>query len=525
MKNKLLLSIFYFVCCAITARGQQLKLSSYSSALATIYLDFDGEEVLSPMWNNGEPLICQPAGLTNTQIAEIFHRVAEDYRPFEINITTDIDVYNAAPLDKRIQVIITPTSSWFGNAGGVSYLSSFTWGDDTPCFVFCNNLGPNNPKMVAECSSHESGHALGLSHQSRYDEGCQLTAAYHDGCGSGETGWAPIMGNSYYKNMSGWSNGPTPYGCGSNQDNLSILTTQNGFGYRTDDHTDAMDQAASVIRGFNIQVQGIISTTIDKDVFTFTLPLQSNFNIHAKPFSTGGENEGGNLDIKISLYDVDKKLVRVYDPEYTMEVNIDTFLNAGKYFVVVDGAGNRNVSDYGSLGSYTVEGLYSVLPVCNIQLNGITKNNEHLLSWNISCTESIVDVRLQSSEDAVHFDYLRNVTGQSSFANTVFQKAGIYYRLQVTTQSGKVVFSSAVFLRSPVNNKNFIVPTIVSDAININAAETFRYQVFNAEGRMLKAGVGNAGVNAVPVQNLPAGSYVILLSGCGETISVRVLKL
>ena len=87
--------------------------------------------------------------------------------------------------------------------------------------------------MVAECCSHESGHTLGLSHQSKYDDGCHLTATYNEGTGSGETAWAPIMGNSYYRNMSGWNNGPTPYGCGSNQDNLSIITSQNGFGYRT----------------------------------------------------------------------------------------------------------------------------------------------------------------------------------------------------------------------------------------------------------------------------------------------------
>ena len=38
------------------------------------------------------------------KLTEIFNRVSEDYRPFDINITTDIDVFIAAPFDKRIRV-------------------------------------------------------------------------------------------------------------------------------------------------------------------------------------------------------------------------------------------------------------------------------------------------------------------------------------------------------------------------------------------------------------------------------------
>ena len=77
--------------------------------------------------------------------------------------------------------------------------------------------------MVAECCSHESGHAVGLSHQSRYDGvNCATPVEqYNSGIGTGEVSWAPIMGNSYYKNMTNWNNGPTPYGCTNLQDNLS----------------------------------------------------------------------------------------------------------------------------------------------------------------------------------------------------------------------------------------------------------------------------------------------------------------
>jgi hypothetical protein len=236
MKNFTKIILLILTCCSLHAYSLP-KLNSLPSATATVYLDFDGQTVTSSVWNGGNPIFCASPGLTDEQITEIFNRVSEDYRPFNINITTDSTKFLSAPLTQRIRVIITPTSSWKPNVGGISYIGSFTWGDDTPAFVFSDKLGPNNPKYVGECCSHESGHALGLSHQSSYDTNCTLVETYNTGSGSGETGWAPVMGNSYYKNMTGWNDGPTPYGCANVQDNLTIITSQNGFSYRTDDFT------------------------------------------------------------------------------------------------------------------------------------------------------------------------------------------------------------------------------------------------------------------------------------------------
>jgi len=124
------------------------KLNSLPGAVATIFLDFDGQYVNSSVWNSAMPISCAPSGMTDAQITEAFYRVSEDYRPFVINITTDSTVFLAAPLTSRMRVIITPTSSWCPGVGGVAYVGSFTWGDDTPCFVFCDQLGPKDRKSV-----------------------------------------------------------------------------------------------------------------------------------------------------------------------------------------------------------------------------------------------------------------------------------------------------------------------------------------------------------------------------------------
>ena len=113
---------FCAILLAITGTFAQVnlgKMSSYPSASATIFLDFDGQTVVSPYWNGGMPIYAAAPALTEAQILRVFNQVSEDFRPFNVNITTDSTVYFAAPATKRQRVIITSTSSWYGSAGGV----------------------------------------------------------------------------------------------------------------------------------------------------------------------------------------------------------------------------------------------------------------------------------------------------------------------------------------------------------------------------------------------------------------------
>ena len=292
------------------------KLNSFPGAVSTIFLDFDGHYVQSSVWNNGNPIDCAGSGMTDLQITEAFNRVGEDYRPFDINITTDSTVFLAAPLNKRMRIIITTTSGWCSGVGGVAYIGSFIWGDDTPGFVFSDRLGPYSPKMVGECCSHESGHTVGLAHQSKYGANCPTPIEqYNSGSATGgEIGWAPIMGNSYYRNMSNWNNGPTPYGCTNFQDNTTIIATQNGFTFRPDDYTEILNGSTYTLPVSNFNINGIITTNTDKDAFKFTLAQNSNFHLTAIPFNVGSNYIGANLDIKLELYNSAATLIRTYDP-------------------------------------------------------------------------------------------------------------------------------------------------------------------------------------------------------------------
>ncbi len=165
MKNLIRITcIIIFVHYACSASAQVPSFSSNPSASANLYLDFDGQAVFGTAWYGPDTLFCGPSGLTNDQITEIYQRVSEDYRPFNVNITTDSAVFLAAPIAQRTRVIITVTNSWFQGVGGISFIGSFVWGDDTPCFVFSAALNYRT-KYIAEAVAHEAGHTLGLYHR------------------------------------------------------------------------------------------------------------------------------------------------------------------------------------------------------------------------------------------------------------------------------------------------------------------------------------------------------------------------
>lgn len=502
------------------------KLNSHPAAAATIFLDFDGHYVNSGMWNNGVPFNCNAAALSSTQITEIFNRVAEDFRPFDLNITTDSAVFIAAPYDKRIRIIVTSTSNWYPGVGGVAWVGSFIWGDDTPGFVFSNLLVDAKP--IAEACSHESGHALGLSHQSRYDgnDCSNPIETYNSGMGYGQAAWAPLMGNSYGRNITNWNNGPTPWGCNSVQDNLSIITSVNGFGYRPDDFSDAVVSNATALPVGTFSINGIISTNIDKDAFKLTLPQPALYHFTAQPFSALANNEGANLDIKLEIYNEAGSLINSYNPNEALDITIDTNLNAGTYYFVLDGAGNNNIGEYGSLGAYTFRGLNSALPIKDVSLSGNNLNGKHNLSWSIITDDPIKTITVQSSTDGIIFNEVAQMEPAVRTTALYAAAASItYYRLKVVSVPGQVVFSNAVALKeSAAANNIFSVSTFIQSNISVNASRPYQFQLYNSSGILLRTGSAKAGLNSIAMQNVPSGIYILKLQNNNSYKTERIIK-
>lgn len=526
--------IFTLLCCtALLLTSLSVfsipKLNSWPSARATIFIDFDGHYVQNGLWNNGNPINCAASGMTDPQIIEAFNRVAEDYRPFDINITTDSTVFLAAPVDMRVRIIVTTTSSWYlSGYSGVAFSGSFTWGDDTPGFVFSDRLGTGNTKRIAETISHESGHTVSLAHQSKYGPTCNLLEEYSTGVGTGETGWAPIMGNSQgaTKNFSNWNNGPTPDGCGYTEDNLYTIVTYNGFGYRTDDYGETLGGGTFSMPGNSFNVNGIITTETDKDAFKFTLNANSNFHVVAAPYSVGANAAGANLDIAFELYNSSATLIRTYDPLATLSVTVDTILNAGTYYIKIRGTGNSNIGSYGSLGSYTISGSFSGLPIHEVKLNGITEKGTHNLSWNIIADEPIKSVEVQSSADGNNYAALTNLGGAvTKFSYQPNKTNTIFYRLKVTSVINQTVYSNTIALKGMADaEKTFKVSTLVNNDVVINAAENFRYVLTDLNGKTIASGSGLKGMNHLDVSNQSRGMYIIQLFNNDQRQTERIIK-
>jgi hypothetical protein len=513
---------------SLNAYCQVPNLSSLPALTSTptIFLDFDGQAVQHAAWRSGTAFYCDAAVLTTAQMTDIFNRVSEDYRPFEVNITTDSTKFLAAPVTQRIRVIVTPTSAWYPGVGGIAYTNSFTWGTDAPCFVFTDKLG-NNQKNIGECCSHESGHSVGLSHQSKYNASCVLTESYNSGIGvnGDQTSWAPIMGNSYAKNMTGWNVGPTPYDCATAQDNISIIVSANGFGYRADDYTETLDNNTTAINVNNINVSGIITTSTDKDAFKITVAQNSTIHLEVNPYSLGANNAGANLDVMLSLYNSSNTLIRSYDPLTAMNVIVDTTLTAGTYYLIVDGTGNNNVSQYGSLGSYTITGSRGVLAIHSVSLQGKNINSKHQLNWAIISDEPVVKQVLEASSNGIDFSpIMTDITGMKSFTNTAIKSGTIFYRLKVTSSIGESNYSNIVGLKSNGDEKLFTVSTLVQEEIRVTALENYTYNLYDANARLISSGKERKGINNINVSNLHAGMYVLQMMNDNYKQTERIIK-
>lgn len=524
--NRIFLTLFA-VAVFFTATAQVPKLSSHTSAPATIFLDFDGQTVTGSAWNWSGPIYAEAATLSIPAITEIFNRVAEDFRPFNINVTTDSAYFWSVPANKRTRIIVTPTSAWYGLAGGVAYVGSFAWGDNTPAWVFSTLLN-NNIKYVAEAISHEVGHTLGLQHQSAYDASCNKTYEYYGGTGSGEIGWAPIMGVGYYQNLTSWHNGTNSISCGTYQSDFDIIASAgNGFGLRTDDHANTTATATTInLSGGLFTASGLVNNATDVDVFKLTVGTTSNLTLNVIPQNVGSSNAGANVDIKIVLMK-DADSVDFYNPSTLLNAGVDTNITAGTYYLVIDGVGNANQDNYGSLGLFTVSGtLNATLPVFNFKLNGTVNNGQHQLNWSFLADEPLQLLQLEQSTDARTFTTVSNlpIAARSYQHTPSATNEIIYYRLKaVTAQTNRTYYTNTLSLK---NNKAAVVTIKTqagANAINIVSNGQYAYQLLAIGGQQIAAGTINKGSNQLNT-NGAKGVLVLRYSNGSQLYTQKIIQ-
>lgn len=350
---------------ALFPLNQTFLLHSKPGSSKTIYLDFDGMVLSGTSWNddfNGGADITAPPwdidgnpGSFNAQeraiIQEVWFRVAEDYAPYDVDVTTEYtgeSVITRANLGDQIygtRVLISPIASQIVPAGGVAYLGIFADVGDyfKPALVFPENLG-NDAKNIAEASSHEAGHNLNLSHQG------QGSQAYFLGQGN----WAPIMGAGYYVSVSQWAKGEYQ-GANNQEDELAIINTF--LQYRT--NTFGTDFAtATAFFGVNNVTNGVINRTSVTNFFSF----QTGTGMAG--ITVSNWEAGSDLHLVVGVYNASGILItNIENPDDpvlgTLPASVTLPVSNGKYYVSVAGKGYLNpftngYSAYGSLGNYSL---------------------------------------------------------------------------------------------------------------------------------------------------------------------------
>jgi hypothetical protein len=362
---------------AVPAAADVLSLSSRPSSTRTIYLDFTGHRTANTQWNRdfGVNAFTSPpyqldgdrstrfTAREQEQIRRAWETVAEDYAPFDVNVTTkdpgQAALTRSSASDKAFgsRVVVTAGGPLYARCGcgGIAYLGTFDQAGPQspryqPTFVFTDGVSRDG-WVFAEAASHEAGHNLGLDH-----DGLNGQPYYF-----GSERWAPIMGASYEK-LSQFSKGE--YAGASNTENDLVVMTRNGIALRRDDHADAAS-GATALQGTAARRTGagVISTSVDKDAFSFTPAADGPVTVAVTPAGTAT-----NLDVQLTLLDAAGDVVaQVNPPPSGDEVRpspawlraswTGELVGGRRYTVVVDGVGygdprRAGWSGYGSIGAY-----------------------------------------------------------------------------------------------------------------------------------------------------------------------------
>jgi hypothetical protein len=366
-----------------------LVFHSRPGAPNVLYLNFTGGNVSGTAWNDSLGRSSIPAVAFSTDsdydtfsdaeqlaIKRMWQRVAEDYSPFNIDVTTERPAVFGT---RSAEALITRNTDRDGSpnpsssAGGIAYINVFggsSYASFRPAWIYFNNLA-NSESYVAEAASHEVGHNLGLSH-----DGQSNGTAYYRGHGSGDTSWGPIMGTGYGRNVSQWSKGDY-YLANNTQDDLAVIAGK--ISYRSDDHGDTIGTATSLVitGGTNILSttpetdltntnranKGVLGRNTDVDVFSFTTGT-GPINLSVKPWIMASGTRGGNLDILLELYDASGRLLLTNNPEAQTYAQIQTTLSWGTYYLFVRNTGvgdpfsatPSGYTSYASIGQYFISG-------------------------------------------------------------------------------------------------------------------------------------------------------------------------
>lgn len=425
-------------------------LNSRPGAPVSVILKVDGYTDNDPGWisfrNRGSGPIVTPAfdldndPLTfNTeelrQIEEMWYRVAEDFAPFNINVTT------IAPPTlsdfEHVMVVIGGDNDWAPTAGGWGAINGFSNGAANTNYVFSKLFF--NPHQIASAASHESGHTFGLQHQSTYDANGNKTNEYNPG----DANWAPLMGVGYSAIRDTWWNGPNSTSSTTIQDDMAALSrpANQTVRVRTDDYGNTFPTAFSApTASANFTLEGLLETNGDIDMFrveTDAGPI--SFSAEGldlrRVFARNDITPGTNANLVIRLFDATGTLIAEDNPANSLSAAVSATVSAGTYYVAVTHEGQ-----YGSIGEYTLTGNIIPLPVVPnmVSPSGTLSNPTPVFRWTAAGNSASYDLQVDNLTLNRAGYYSVNVTANTHTPPNQFPEGSYQARVRSVQANGQV---------------------------------------------------------------------------------------
>ena len=256
-------------------KAEVLSLESKPGATNVIFLDID-----TVGNNTGRKPISFTTNLRH--LVSTWQMAAEDFRPFDVNVTYSRSVYLNTPTAQKVRYFLTSGGSAWCMVGAFGGIANVT------------NANLKCMGGLTQTAIHEIGHAMGLQHQI---SGAQPSYSYRG------TPMAGGVGGNFYKT---WTNGDHPNPAIS-QDDIAIIASKLGF--RTDDHgnTNALGTALTFDGLYNIKPEdnnGVIELNGDIDVFKFSTTQAGSIDLFINPLKFYN-----NLHLKADLYDDSHNLI------------------------------------------------------------------------------------------------------------------------------------------------------------------------------------------------------------------------
>lgn len=405
--------------------------NSYLNGYSTLYMDWDGED-LSPTEHDfcGEPKWsreCYPI-FTNEKLTESNKKYIADthrftgymYLPFDINVTSDPDIWAATPEVNR-SIAIHSRSLHSPSAGAVSG-TFFGVGHFTG--IFRDRLGYAAP--------HEFGHQFGVGHQ-YLTEGRSFPSTYISNLPKWMSIWNPSTSGILQWTKGEYSdswfesrhlNG-IPIADGATD---SLAQIARYVGYRADDHAGFSEYATPLAP--NSPTRGMIARNTDTDWFILTPAENSELSIEVEPdiIIWTSNRRNSSLDVAVKLYDSNMNLITESNPDDTIVANIRLTTEelegfTSPFYLEVDGVGlgtplldqepRWGYTDYGSLGPYTISADFEAELVTDdphgMQIKTFDQFAESISDLNliepreISTIKKFSDIDLSSITDDVSY--------------------------------------------------------------------------------------------------------------------------